>query len=54
MTWIGHATVLVQMDHRTFLTDPIWEPYPQYLSPLQLQVLESHCPWTPPYEAVGG
>jgi N-acyl-phosphatidylethanolamine-hydrolysing phospholipase D len=24
VTWIGHATVLVQMDHVTFLTDPIW------------------------------
>lgn len=24
MTWIGHSTVLVQMDHVTFLTDPIW------------------------------
>jgi N-acyl-phosphatidylethanolamine-hydrolysing phospholipase D len=24
VTWIGHATVLVQMDHATFLTDPIW------------------------------
>ena len=24
VTWIGHATVLVQMDHLTFLTDPIW------------------------------
>jgi N-acyl-phosphatidylethanolamine-hydrolysing phospholipase D len=24
VTWIGHATVLVQMDHTTFLTDPIW------------------------------
>ncbi len=23
-TWIGHATVLVQMDHVTFLTDPTW------------------------------
>lgn len=23
-TWIGHATVLVQMDGVTFLTDPIW------------------------------
>jgi N-acyl-phosphatidylethanolamine-hydrolysing phospholipase D len=23
-TWVGHATVLVQMDHVTFLTDPIW------------------------------
>jgi N-acyl-phosphatidylethanolamine-hydrolysing phospholipase D len=24
VTWIGHATALVQMDHVTFLTDPIW------------------------------
>lgn len=24
VTWIGHATVLVQMDHVTFLTDPTW------------------------------
>jgi N-acyl-phosphatidylethanolamine-hydrolysing phospholipase D len=24
VTWVGHATVLVQMDHATFLTDPIW------------------------------
>lgn len=24
VTWIGHATVLVQMDGLTFLTDPIW------------------------------
>ena len=24
ITWIGHATVLVQMDQATFLTDPIW------------------------------
>lgn len=24
ITWIGHATVLVQMDHVSFLTDPIW------------------------------
>jgi len=24
VTWIGHATLLVQMDHMTFLTDPIW------------------------------
>jgi N-acyl-phosphatidylethanolamine-hydrolysing phospholipase D len=23
-TWIGHATLLVQMGSRTFLTDPIW------------------------------
>jgi N-acyl-phosphatidylethanolamine-hydrolysing phospholipase D len=24
VTWIGHATLLVQMDHTSFLTDPIW------------------------------
>lgn len=24
VTWIGHSTLLVQMDHVTFLTDPIW------------------------------
>lgn len=24
VTWIGHATILVQMDHLTFLTDPTW------------------------------
>lgn len=24
VTWIGHATLLVQMDHLSFLTDPIW------------------------------
>ncbi len=24
VTWIGHATLLVQMDHVTFLTDPVW------------------------------
>ncbi len=24
VTWIGHATLLVQMDHVTFLTDPTW------------------------------
>ncbi len=23
-TWLGHASVLVQMDHATILTDPIW------------------------------
>jgi N-acyl-phosphatidylethanolamine-hydrolysing phospholipase D len=28
VTWIGHATVLVQMDHLTFLTDPIWSERP--------------------------
>ncbi len=24
LSWVGHATLLVQMDHVTFLTDPIW------------------------------
>lgn len=24
LTWIGHATLLVQMEHVTFLTDPTW------------------------------
>jgi N-acyl-phosphatidylethanolamine-hydrolysing phospholipase D len=24
VTWVGHATVLVQMGHASFLTDPIW------------------------------
>ncbi|MGH7894732.1 MAG: MBL fold metallo-hydrolase, partial [Candidatus Binatia bacterium] len=24
VTWIGHSTMLVQMDGATFLTDPIW------------------------------
>ena len=27
-TWIGHATLLVQMEHLTFLTDPIWSNTP--------------------------
>ena len=24
VTWVGHATLLVQMEHVTFLTDPTW------------------------------
>jgi N-acyl-phosphatidylethanolamine-hydrolysing phospholipase D len=32
VTWIGHATLLVQMDHVTFLTDPIWSKRPSPLS----------------------
>ena len=24
VAWVGHATLLVQMDHVTFLTDPTW------------------------------
>ena len=28
VTWIGHATLLVQMEHITFLTDPTWSNRP--------------------------
>ena len=28
VTWVGHATVLVQMPGVTFLTDPIWSDWP--------------------------
>ncbi len=28
VTWIGHATLLVQLEHVTFLTDPIWSSRP--------------------------
>ena len=28
VTWVGHATLLIQMDHVTFLTDPIWSDSP--------------------------
>ena len=32
VTWIGHATLLVQMDHVTFVTDPIWSDAPSPVS----------------------
>lgn len=32
VTWVGHATMLVQMDHVTFLTDPIWSETPSPVS----------------------
>ena len=32
VTWVGHATLLVQMDHVTFLTDPIWSDKPSPIS----------------------
>ena len=32
VTWVGHATLLVQMDHVTFLTDPIWSNKPSPVS----------------------
>ncbi len=28
VTWVGHSTLLVQMDHVTFLTDPVWSDTP--------------------------
>lgn len=28
VTWVGHATLLVQMEHVSFLTDPIWSNTP--------------------------
>lgn len=28
VTWVGHATMLVQVGHVTFLTDPIWSDWP--------------------------
>jgi len=32
ITWVGHATLLVQMGHVTFLTDPIWSDRPSPIS----------------------
>ena len=32
ITWVGHATLLVQTDHVTFLTDPIWSDSPSPIS----------------------
>ena len=32
VTWIGHSTILMQMDHVTFLTDPIWSDAPSPVS----------------------
>jgi N-acyl-phosphatidylethanolamine-hydrolysing phospholipase D len=32
VTWVGHATLLVQMGHATFLTDPIWSDTPSPVS----------------------
>jgi N-acyl-phosphatidylethanolamine-hydrolysing phospholipase D len=28
VTWVGHATLLVQLEHTTFLTDPTWSNRP--------------------------
>jgi len=32
VTWVGHATLLVQTDHVSFLTDPIWSDTPSPIS----------------------
>ena len=32
VTWVGHATLLVQMEHVSFLTDPIWSDAPSPIS----------------------
>jgi N-acyl-phosphatidylethanolamine-hydrolysing phospholipase D len=32
VTWVGHSTLLVQMDHLSFLTDPIWSDSPSPVS----------------------
>jgi N-acyl-phosphatidylethanolamine-hydrolysing phospholipase D len=32
VTWVGHATLLVQIDHVNFLTDPIWSSSPSPIS----------------------
>ena len=32
VTWVGHATLLVQMDHVAFLSDPIWSGRPSPVS----------------------
>jgi N-acyl-phosphatidylethanolamine-hydrolysing phospholipase D len=32
ITWLGHASVLVQMDHMSILTDPIWSDTPSPIS----------------------
>jgi N-acyl-phosphatidylethanolamine-hydrolysing phospholipase D len=33
-TWVGHSTLLVQMGHATFLTDPIWSATASPVAPL--------------------
>ncbi len=41
ITWVGHATLLVQMGHLTFLTDPIWSDRP---SPVAFAGPKRHVP----------
>ncbi len=41
VTWVGHATLLVQMGHTSFLTDPIWS---DTASPLRFAGPRRHVP----------
>jgi N-acyl-phosphatidylethanolamine-hydrolysing phospholipase D len=41
VTWVGHATLLVQMDHVTFLTDPMWS---ETASPVSFAGPSRHVP----------
>jgi len=41
VTWIGHSTLLVQMDGVTFLTDPIWS---ERASPVEFAGPKRHVP----------
>jgi N-acyl-phosphatidylethanolamine-hydrolysing phospholipase D len=34
ITWVGHATLLVQMDHVSFLTDPTWSNTASPIAPV--------------------
>lgn len=34
VTWIGHSTMLLQMDGAVFLTDPIWSKVPSPIPPI--------------------
>ena len=36
VTWVGHSTLLVQMDHVTFLTDPTWSKTARSFSSIRL------------------
>jgi N-acyl-phosphatidylethanolamine-hydrolysing phospholipase D len=41
VTWVGHATLLVQLGHTTFLTDPIWS---KTASPVSFAGPKRHVP----------
>ena len=48
LTWVGHASLLVQLGDQTFLTDPMWSkrasPCLLYTSPSPRDVEESRMP----------